>query len=350
MANFPKIELHIHLDGAVRHDTIVDLAKQKQIPLPSYDVKEFRAAVITQTPASLEKMLRDFGIFVPVLIGDPEALERVAYEYCAIQAENNVIYSEIRYSPHLLSNVISNNPYIPPSGPYRAKGDVGPERVVQCINEGLRKGQRDFGIQVRSLLCCIVGYSDWSEEILRLCNKYKSDGVVGIDQAGANVKFGQHEISIFNQAEKMGIHRTVHAGETGTADNVKQAIEDLHVERIGHGYRVLQDAVVYESLKMGGQHLELCPLSSVVTGSVGEDWTQHPAKRFLKDRINFSINTDDPTILDNSMNSEFDLCKKKLQFTDQDLFYAVCNAARSAFLSDEERDALLLKVKRQWPQ
>ncbi|KFD48688.1 hypothetical protein M514_10399 [Trichuris suis] len=350
MANLPKIELHIHLDGAVRHDTIVDLAKQKQIPLPTYNIHEFRAAVTCRKPASLEKMLNDFRIFIPVLIGDPEALERIAYEYCATQADNNVIYSELRYSPHLLSNIISNNPYKPSNGPYRAKGDVGPEKVVQCINEGLRKGQRDFGIQVRSLLCCIAGYSDWSNEVLRLCDKYRFDGVVGIDQAGANVKFDHNEISIFNQAAKMGIHRTIHAGETGTAHNVKQAIEDLHVERIGHGYRVLQDPATYESLKKGGQHLELCPLSSVVTGSVADNWAQHPAKRFLKDRINFSINTDDPTILDNSMNSEFDLCKEKLQFTDHDLFYAVCNAARSAFLKEEDRQALLSKVKRQWPQ
>nr|AAT39739.1 adenosine deaminase [Trichinella spiralis] len=345
MKNFPKVELHVHLDGAIRHSTIVDIAKQKNIGLPSMEVEKLREFVVTQEPMSLDRMLKDFEIFTPVLIGDPDAIERVAYEFCETQKKNNVLYTEVRYSPHLLSNTAKNS-YWPDVGPYKGKGEVTPEKVVMAVNEGLRKGQRDFGIQVRSLLCCIVCYPSWSEEVVHMCEKFKKDGVVGIDQAGY-VHF-PHEAKIFQMAKSRGIHRTVHAGEVGTADNVKQAIEQLQVERIGHGYRVLQDESIYELAKNGGYHFELCPLSSVVSGSVVSDWSTHPARRFLKDQLNFSINTDDPTILDNSMCSEFEICKEKLGFTETDLHVATCNAARSSFLEIDEKEQLLSNIKKQW--
>ncbi|KRY66618.1 Adenosine deaminase, partial [Trichinella pseudospiralis] len=347
MKNFPKVELHVHLDGAIRHSTIVDIAKQKNIGLPSMEVEKLREFVVTQEPMSLDTMLKDFEIFTPVLIGDPDAIERVAYEFCETQKQNNVLYTEVRYSPHLLSNTAKNS-YWPDVGPYKGKGEVTPEKVVMAVNEGLRKGQRDFGIQVRSLLCCIVCYPSWSEEVVHMCEKFKKDGVVGIDQAGANVTFTPHEAKIFQMAKTRGIHRTVHAGEVGTADNVKQAIEQLQVERIGHGYRVLQDESIYELAKNGGYHFELCPLSSIVSGSVVSDWSTHPVRRFLKDQLNFSINTDDPTILDNNMCSEFEICKDKLGFTETDLHFATCNAARSSFLETDEKEQLLSNIKKQW--
>lgn len=174
--------------------------------------------------------------------------------------------------------------------------------------------------QARVILCCISGLQHFSKDILDLCEEFRNDGVVGIDIAGNEGAIREHgselfnsfEKSIFHEAKKLGIHRTAHAGEDGPSSNVKFAVEEMFAERIGHGYRVMQDQELYSKCRKMNIHFEACPTSSILTGSIGlgnAAMLKHPIVQFAQDNVNFSINTDDTTITKSGLENEYDLLK-----------------------------------------
>lgn len=132
-------------------------------------------------------------------------------------------------------------------------------------------------------------------------------------------------VAAFQEAYKRGIHRTVHAGESGGPKEVLRAIEDMHAERIGHGYRVMRDEQMYieNFVTQKCVHLEACPYSSVMTGAVPLDWENHPIARWAKDDVNFSVSRDDPTCFDNTMMSELTLVHKQIGLDVHQLWKAV---------------------------
>lgn len=213
---------------------------------------------------------------------------------------------EARFCPHLM--LCDKTP------------QVTVRHVVQAVLDGFREAETRLGLQARLILCCINGLSQFSQEILKLCQEFRNEGVVGIDIAGdenaiakqGSELFSSFEKSIFQEAQKLGIHRTVHAGEDGPSDNVKIAVEQMHAERIGHGYRVMQDPQLYTKCRQSNIHFEACPSSSILTGSV--DLSQaallkHPIVQFVQDNASFSINTDDTTITGFSLENEYSLLR-----------------------------------------
>lgn len=354
--HFPKVELHVHLDGAIRFETILDLAQQKSIDLGVSNIDELKQKLITDEPKNLSHVLQAFHVFLPVVMGDPEAIERIAYEFCEDQAKSGVIYFEARYCPHLLCNTTTSelHDYVG-SDMFMDKGKITPKTVVQSVCRGFERGQKDFKVKARQLLCCIRAHPHWTLEVLELVKQFASQGVVGIDIAGsandgAAEVFNEEELHVFKEAKRLGIRRTVHAGENGTADDVDFALKRLFAERIGHGYRVLQDQKVYDEAKSLGYHFEVCPLSSIITGSVTDYWDNHPAVQFQKDGVNFSLNTDDPTCFGNSYKDELLLVKDKLGFTDEQIWQCQLNAAKSCFLPDEEKKELVEIIRNARPQ
>ena len=259
-------------------------------------------------------------------------MERAAYELAEDKAKEGVIYFEARYSPHLLSNTLTSNPLYAPEGPYKAKGDVSPSDVVAAISKGLARGQKDFGVKARQILCTLRGCQEYSESILQLAVDHASNGVVGIDMAGS-VSSAAESIDpadqlLFKKAAELGIHRTVHAGESGSAGDVLAAIEVLGAERIGHGYHAVDDPAVWKLVLEKQIHLEACPISSLKTGSVA-DWASHPLKKYVTDKASFSISTDDPLIFGNDTNLELEMLQKHLGFEHLQLWICVI----SLFLS-----------------
>ncbi|XP_022083749.1 adenosine deaminase-like isoform X2 [Acanthaster planci] len=274
----PKVELHIHLDGAVRPSTVWDLAKKRGINVPGSNAKEMTSSIRNFEMGTLPKFLDTFKIFLPPLIGDKEALRRISYEICEDKAKEGVVYFEARFSPHLL--VYSD----PESGHVKEKA-LSTHDVMRSIVEGIEQGQKDFNVKARLIICTARETPAWALECLQLCQEF-SEFVVAIDIAdcgGKDETEGEeyhHEIiRVFQEAERCGVHRTVHAGESGPAGNVKIAIEELKAERIGHGYHVLEDDDIYQMVKDKDIHFEICPTSSVYTGSCDSDFTKHPCVR-----------------------------------------------------------------------
>ncbi|XP_046864518.1 adenosine deaminase-like isoform X3 [Xenia sp. Carnegie-2017] len=294
-----KVELHVHLDGSLRITTIIELAKKKGIHLPSYDPKVFKEYVSLKEPKSLTCFLHCFSYFIPVIAGDPVALERIAYEFCEDKANDGVLYCEARYCPHILANCeVAGTVYA-----HDDNNDCPPRRVVDSICKGFEQGCKEFGVKIRTILCCMRHKPEWSLEIVDLCEEFRNRHVVGLDIAGDESmgeipamkehvlafrvpsiyllltlhcctqcqnthvpKFSLKIIFLFNchnifvfikRAKELGIHRTVHAGEAGPAASVHEAIFLLHAERIGHGYNVLQDPALYKLVINKKIHLEV---------------------------------------------------------------------------------------------
>ncbi|XP_014667619.1 PREDICTED: adenosine deaminase-like isoform X2 [Priapulus caudatus] len=296
-----RVELHVHLDGAVRPSTIWELAQ-----------------------------------------GDLQAIYRVAYEFCEDSANQGIAYVEARYSPHLLATTV-------PDSPWKVMGDVTPKMVVETVSKGLSQGEKDFNIKVRQILCCIRPFPDWSSEVVYLCQEFRSKGVVGIDLAGdeSQPTHPDHK-KAFQEAARLGISRTVHAAEAGPASNAKAAVYELLAQRIGHGYHTVEDEAIYQDLRARDIHFEVCLLSSQATGAVTLDWSKHPAIRFANDDLNFSLNTDDPTVIQNTLGDEYDVGFNKLHFSERVLARTNFNAARSCFLPRDEKDELLNHLKEQY--
>lgn len=213
-------------------------------------------------------------------------------------------------------------------------------------------------------------------EIVDLADKYRSAGVVGIDLAGDehNFPLAPH-IPAFKRAVELGIHRTVHAGETGSSESVRQALEECHAERIGHGYAIIDDPKVYDSIRRNDIHLECCLTSSIHTNAVGkyipkdsekqeahlfihghESKTAihshiksnkvvwHPIHHFARDSLNFSLSCDDPSVSQITIAHEYEHALSDLKLSPAQLSQCVFNAARSTFLNENEKKVLIQRL------
>ncbi|XP_042867782.1 adenosine deaminase-like isoform X1 [Penaeus japonicus] len=351
-----RVQLHIHLDGAIRHETIWELLRKKKLPLPgSGSLEDLKNALKVQEPQDLCFFLHGFTIFMPAFVGDLEAIERISHEFVEDQAKESVAYCETRFCPHLFLPDSAHQPdYLTSEVNGTAEGNGGNvtiDDVLKAVLKGLKRGEEEFGTKVRVILCCIRGLSHLSREILRLCEEYQDKGVVGIDIAGNEGLQGGEDagmqnavdIAVFQAAKEKGIHRTVHAGEAGPAKGVQEAVESFSAERIGHGYRVLEDENIYQKCIRENIHFEVCPHSSYMTGAIKSLTTsskRHPVLRFAEDEVSFSISTDDPTITFTTLPDEYRLLSQ-WGFTEAHFTRANFQAALHSFLPPEEKKALI---------
>ncbi|XP_069106458.1 adenosine deaminase-like [Argopecten irradians] len=347
---FPyKVELHIHLDGAVRSETILDISKSKNRPIISIDddgkqtvitdLEALDKEVIIRHPCSLREFLHTFNVFMPIIAGDKEAVSRIAYEFCEDCSKSGIRYVEVRYNPHLLSNTLDKPDFA------RERGNFSPRDVVETVCDALERGSRDFNVTVNSILCCMTHRPEWSAEVVALCKEFQHKGVVALDIAGQDFKPGKDPLlcrhkKAFKEAYDHGVHRTVHAGENGPAEGVEEAIDHMYAERIGHGYHMMDDPDLYSRCKKNGVHFEVCPASSIVTSACPVDIMKHPLIKFAEDGVNFSLNTDDPIILDNTLDDDYVLAGK-MGLSDEQIIQSIFNAARASFGTAEQKKKLL---------
>lgn len=213
-------------------------------------------------------------------------------------------------------------------------------------------------------------------EIVSLADKYRLAGVVGIDLAGDEHNYpATLHVPAFKRALELGIHRTVHAGETGSAESVRQAVEECHAERIGHGYAIVDDPKVYDLIHRNDIHLECCLTSSIQTNAIAKyipsDYqkeethlfihghetktklhshikskreTWHPIHHFARDSLNFSLSCDDPSVSQITIEHEYSHALADLKLSPAQLTQCVFNAARSTFLGENEKKLLIQRL------
>ena len=291
MSSCKYIELHLHLDGAVRVSTLYKISQKKNNT--DISINEFTKLVSIGNKKcfdSLTECLSTFEHILSLIAGNKQYLEQIAYEICEDQYNNDVLYTEIRYNPHILM------------------GDIlSLDEVIVSINNGIKRAILKYPIFVNTILCCMRSKPQWSFDIAKLCIKYRNQGVVGMDIAGDEKNNSDYNHrNAFKLAHNNNINITAHAGEAGGPENIKSAISNLHATRIGHGYACCYDNYLMGYLKRKNIHLECCITSSIQTKSV-ENINNHPIKIFNKKNLNYSINTDDPSIFNTTYKQEIDL-------------------------------------------
>ncbi|KAI8903402.1 hypothetical protein EDD86DRAFT_250486 [Gorgonomyces haynaldii] len=234
MRQFPKVELHLHLDGAVSPQLLFSTAKRRNIPLPN-DVQEPLDLVkyIAAGPKcqSLTEFLKRFVFFTPIVQGDPIAIREMTLELLQELADQNVFYAELRYNPHFLTSE-----------------SLSTRQVVEIVSEAVREGALKHKRRFKTILCAMRHFPDWTREIVDLAIEFK-ESIVGIDLAGDEMHDALPHKAEFDRARENGIRITLHAGETGPAQEVERAISVMGAERIGHGYNTLTDPAVIQLVK-----------------------------------------------------------------------------------------------------
>lgn len=326
-----RVELHVHMDGAVRVDTFLDVARRRGIELPTRTPEGLRRLVqVPHDCRSLTRFLETFGFFLPI-ISEAEAVERIAYEMCEDEARNGVRYFEARFSPHVLVS----------------DGFTAEEAVERAL-AGLEKGARRFGVGNRAILCCMRHRPDWSDEVVSLAIKYRADGVAAIDLAGDETHFGgDAHAAAFRRALEAGVPATVHAGEAGPAANVAEALDLLLARRIGHGYHVVDDEALYERVRRDRVPLECCITSSLQTGAV-PSLEIHPVRRFIRDRANFSLSTDDPGVSGIDLEHEYRLAAGEFGLDLAQEKELNLRALEAAFLPADERARIRADIEAEY--
>ncbi|CAJ1349441.1 unnamed protein product [Effrenium voratum] len=345
----PKVELHVHLDGAFDPALLFELAKKRLGELPENTesavtgkaiavrdkvascekLEDFEKLITCKGQRSLKAMLDCFNIFLPCVRGDLNAVEEMSYRFCCRQAKENVVYTEVRYSPHLLLD----GEYF--SGETR----LDPEAAVAAVTRGLRRGCREHGIVVNQILCCISFQPSWSTAIVDLALKHRDAfpcAVVGIDVAAGEVGDdpAQHAPA-FQRANELGIKATLHAGEMGGPENVRHAVFDFRAARVGHGYAAADQPELLKDCVAEGAHFEVCPTSSQETGAwhYTDDkppWPKHPLHAMLEAGASVSINSDDPSVFVTDLTEEFCVCLRA-GLTRQEALQLNRNALQAAF-------------------
>jgi adenosine deaminase len=332
LKRLPKIDLHRHLEGSLRLQTLAEIAVKHGIDLPAYSIEELRPYVqVADEEPDFHRFLAKFRL-LRRFYHTQEAVERIAYEAVADAAADHIRYLELRFNPIALSRA-QNFPL---------------SDVVEWVCKTIESAQQDHDIKVRLLLQ--IGREEKlsiAEQIVDLALAYRDQGIVGIDLAGDEVNYPPHPFApCFERAWKAGLGVTVHAGEVGSAENVRTAIRLLHAQRIGHGVRVVENSEVVHFTRKEGVFLEVCPTSNLQTGVV-RSFAQHPLADLFSLGLRPTINTDDPSISDTTLTDEYLVARLAIGLKLHQIRQAVYNAIDATFLPDEERSELKVQF-REW--
>lgn len=327
--DFPLIELHRHLDGSVRLETILEVGLQHNLPLPAPDLEGLRPFVQVTTPEpDILAFFAKFEWQVGILV-NYDVCRRIAYENVQDAQREGIDYIELRFSPVFMAQ---------PHG-------LDPAGVVEAVVDGVAAGQRDFG--VRTNLIGIISRTfgaevGWQELDALLTQR---EHLVALDLAGDEVNFaGELFVEHFKRGRDVGWGITVHAGEAGGATAVWQAIRELGATRIGHAVRAVDDPALMDYLAANRIGVEMNLTSNVQTSTV-PNYASHPLKTMLEHGILATINTDDPGISAIDLPFEYQVAVAEVGLTLQQVAQAQQNALEIAFLSADEKAALLNRKK-----
>jgi adenosine deaminase len=338
----PKALLHDHLDGGLRPQTVIDLAASSGYDrLPTTDPAELAHWFVESADSgSLERYLETFEHTVAVM-QTHEALMRVARECVEDLAEDGVVYAEVRFAPEL----------------HLSRG-LSLDEVVGAVLEGFRIGEvqaaeKGFNIRVRTLLTAIRSAAR-SREIAELVVRYRDQGVVGFDIAGAEAGYPpSRHMNAFEYLRGESCHITIHAGEAFGLPSIHEAVAFCGCERLGHGVRIIDDIHVDSSgnARLGRLAsyvrdlripLELCPSSNLQTGAATSIVT-HPIGLLTTLRFRVTVNTDNRLMSGTSMSREMALLSEGLGWGLREMQWVTVNALKSAFIPFDERLALIEK-------
>jgi adenosine deaminase len=326
--SLPLCELHRHLDGNVRLQTIIELAEQHGLALPATDVDGLAPYVhINDSEPGLMAFIARFKYLSEVLV-DLDACRRIAFENVLDAKSEGIDYIELRFSPWFMAE----------------RHGLAAQGVVEACIDGALGGSSETGVQVGliGILSRTYGPATCQRELeaLLACR----DGLAGLDLAGDEAGFpASLFVEHFRQARDAGLQVTVHAGEADGPQSVWAAIRELGAQRIGHGFRAAEDPQLVDYLANKGIGLECCPTSNLHISAV-ESYAQHPIKALAGAGVRFCLNTDDPGISNITLAHEYTVAAPAIGLDAGQIRRSQRDALDMAFLSTGEKQQLLSRA------
>jgi len=328
----PKVDLHRHLEGSLRLTTMLDIARQHGVTVP---VSMFNLSGLVQVqdqdPMTFTNFLDKFKT-LRLFYKSPDVIDRVTREAVEDAARDNCRYLELRFTPVALS---------------RAEG-FPLHDVVDWVMTSAQEAAKKYKIKV-GLIASVNRHEspELAEQVAWLATEHIKNGLTGLDLAGNEAEFkSDHFYGLFREAKQAGLHITIHAGEWGPATNVREAIENLGAERIGHGVRVLEDEKVTAFAKERQTVFEVCVTSNYQSGVVSS-LPQHPLPRMFEAGLKVTINTDDPSVSRITLAHEYQHVSEDLHVPMDTLKNSVLVAAQAAFLPEQEKEKLVSSLKKE---
>ncbi|MGB8215308.1 MAG: adenosine deaminase [Anaerolineales bacterium] len=326
----PKVELHRHLEGSLRLRTMLEIARTQGITVPaSTGPLSSLVQVQKSEPSTYQNFLAKFST-LRLFYRSPEVIARVTREAVEDAAKDNIRYMELRFTPEALS---------------RAEGFELSD-VMDWVCDSALKAASEFNLRV-GLIVSVNRHESakLAKQVARLAVDRIERGLVGLDLAGNEAEFPAESFAgIFREAKQSGLHLTVHAGEWGGAANVRDALEIFNTDRIGHGVRVVEDASVMALARERGAAFEVCVTSNYQTGVVPAS-AEHPLMKMIKNGINVTLCTDDPSISQITLTDEYHRVCEDMDLSQAMLKARILAAAKAAFLPELERQKLIDEIK-----
>ncbi|MDC1544001.1 adenosine deaminase [Streptococcus suis] len=325
-----KTELHCHLDGSLSLGVIRQLAQMAKITVPAEDEVLRKLVSVHGKVDSLMAYLKLFD-FVRPLLQTASALELAAYDLVRQAARDKIIYIEVRFAPELSTDQ-----------------DLTILEAVSAVLVGLNRGQEDFGVVAKLLVCGLKQTKpNQTKELFSAITDLAPKGLVGFDFAGNEADYPTEELrDIIQFTQSLGYPMTFHAGECGCVTNVIQALE-LGIRRIGHGTALTRNPEAIQAFVNSGATLEMCLTSNLQTGAA--DLIEYfPYRELVEAGANITINTDNRTVSNTTLNREYQLFVEYFGTSKADFYRFNQNAIQASFASEEEKKVLLELLDQQY--
>ena len=334
LARLPKIDLHRHLEGALRLTTLYEIATQIDLGLPTESLEALRPYVQVSGEAADYRNFLDKFNYLRRFYQSPEWIQRLAYEVMEDAARDNVRYLELRFTPPALA---------------RARG-FRLEEVTDWVLGATQQARRNYPQMQVWLIANVNRHEplEVAEQVVQIALDRKDHGIVGLDIGGDEVNFPVRPfVPLLLAARRAGLRLTMHAGEWTGPESVREAIESLNADRIGHGVRVVEDRRVADLARERGTAFEVSLTSNLQTGVVAS-LAHHPLREMMDLQLKTTINTDDPSIFGATLTDEYEAASVKVGLTAAELQANVLNAAASAFCSPAEQARLTNEFETEW--
>ena len=329
LRRLPKAELHCHLDGSVRPETLLELGREYGRAMPRDDADALRDYMRVDDARNLEDYLARFDVTLSVM-QTADALERIAYELAIDAAHDGVRYLEVRYSPVL-----------------NVRQGLSLGAAIEAPLRGIERAERDGGALSRVIVCGLRQMtSDVSLELARLAVAYRGRGIVGFDLAGGELgHMASVHAAAFTYAREHDLACTCHAGEGAGASYVRDAVHVCGADRIGHATRMFEDESLTQYVNDRRIALEICLTSNVQTRAVAS-YEEHPLRQYYDRGLNVVLNTDNRLMSGTTLTDEYLHAATTLGFTFDELCDIALNGFASAFISWDDRERLLVRARR----
>ncbi|MCQ6561998.1 adenosine deaminase [Paenibacillus mendelii] len=328
LAALPKADLHIHLDGSVKPETILALAHSRGFPLPADQADGLIPYMQVEDDCeSLQAYLSKFQ-FVLGFMQDTEALERIAYELVEQAAAERCIYTEVRFAPQL-----------------HTEQGLSLDAIMDSVLAGLKRGEERFGVVARLIVICMRHHAmPENRAAIEAAARFKDRGVAAVDLAGDEAFYPAGLFrDLFAFAHENGLPVTIHAGEAAGPANIEEAVVHLGASRIGHGVRLREDQAILELVKQRRIPLELCPVSNIQTKAVA-GWNDYPVLDYIRQGVRVTINTDNRTVSGTTLTREYRMLMDECGLDIGQIVLVIRCGFEAAFAEQELKDSFVQKL------